>query len=446
MSSTRSKDRDLIATTSSLVEFLRDVALARRRRIVDVAEYDTVLWLSELPAEINVDVDAGPGERLFAVPRLRAEAPPEPPAALTNWLDREALRDSTAPSPVLKEIGPAWVVVEQPDGSKGMAARALPLAEAPDVGRAFESWLPVWQAWAARDRQSAPFRRWYSALASAAHLTTQQEDQYELVLATGLVAWRSPSGTTVRNHVLTTRVIATVDSERDEVRVTVDPEAATRTQDRELLDGEPGYDAARVESMHDQVRDGAVVAPLVDCEPLAKTWAERALDDETPFVTEWAPVTSVGPAAEVRLAPAIVLRRRERASLIGSTTRCCRRCGGPRPRRHWAWPSSSRRWRPPSGWPGSTRRAQPPASYWAPILCSLCRPTRSRCASWIGYAATTASWSRVRPAPERRIRSPTSCRRCSPRASVCSSRARRRRHCGYCGTSCRPRWPSSASP
>ncbi len=317
MSSTRSKDRDLIATTSSLVEFLRDVALARRRRIVDVAEYDTVLWLADLPVEINVDIDAGPGEQLFAVPRLRAEAPPEPPAALTNWLDKSALHDSSAPSPVLKENGPAWVVVEQSDGSKGVVAKALPLAEAPDVGRAFESWLPLWQAWAARDRQSAPFRRWYSALASAAHLTLQQEDQYELVLATGLVAWRSPSGTTVRNHVLTTRVIATVDSDRDEVRVMVDPEAATRTQDRELMDGEPGYDPARVESVHDQVRDGAVVAPLVDCEPLAKTWAERALDDETPFVTEWAPVTSVGSSAEVRLAPAIVLRRRERASLIG---------------------------------------------------------------------------------------------------------------------------------
>ena len=71
---------------------------------------------------------------------------------------------------------------------------------------------------------------------SAAHLVSQQDDQYELVLGTGLLAWRSPSGTVVRNHVLTTRVIATVDSERDEVRVVVDGEAATRAQDRELLD------------------------------------------------------------------------------------------------------------------------------------------------------------------------------------------------------------------
>ncbi|HEX6873233.1 MAG TPA: AAA domain-containing protein, partial [Micromonosporaceae bacterium] len=317
MSPTRSKDRALIATTSSLIEFLRDVAMARRRRITDVSEYENVLWLHDLPAEVSVDVDAGPGETLFAIPRLRAEAPPEPPAALTNWLDKEALRDSSAPSPVLKESGPAWVVVEQRDGSKSMAAKVLPLAEAPDVGRAFENWLPLWHSWAARDRQAAPFRRWYTALVAAAHLVTQQEDQYELVLGTGLLGWRAPSGADVRNHVLTTRLLAVVDGERDEVRVVVDPEAATRVQDRELIDGEAGFDASRVESVHDQVREDGVVAPLVDCEPLAKAWAQRALDEETPFLADWAPLTRVQASAEMRLAPAVILRRRERASLIG---------------------------------------------------------------------------------------------------------------------------------
>jgi very-short-patch-repair endonuclease len=317
MSSTRSRDREVIGTTASLVEFLRDVALARRRRIVDVAEYENVLWLDDLPAEVGVDTSAGPGDTLLAVPRLQMEAPPEPPAVLTNWIDADDLRDSSAGSPVLKEAGPAWVEVETPGGGRGIKSQVVPLAEAPDVGRAFETWLPAWHAWAARDRRAAPFRQWYAALAGAAHLTSQQEDQYELVLGTGLLAWRSPSGVQIRNHVLTTRVVAVVDSERDEVRVVIDGEAATRAQDRELLDGEPGYDSARVEAVHDQVRDGAVTAPLVDCEPLAKSWAERALDAQTPFVVEWAPTPRAEGNAEMRLAPAVVLRRRERASLIG---------------------------------------------------------------------------------------------------------------------------------
>ena len=57
-----------MATTSSLVEFLRDVALARQRRIRDVSEYETVLWLHDVPNEVTVDVDAGPGEAMMAIP------------------------------------------------------------------------------------------------------------------------------------------------------------------------------------------------------------------------------------------------------------------------------------------------------------------------------------------------------------------------------------------
>ena len=165
MSSTRSKDRDLIATTSSLVEFLRDVALARQRRVVDVSGYEQALWLADLPSEVSVDIEAGPGDTLFSIPRLRPEAPPEPPAALTGWLDRDALADSSQPSPVLRDKGSAWVVVKQPDGTKGMVSKLVTRAEAPDIGLSFESWLPVWHAWAARDRKTKPFRDWYKDLA-----------------------------------------------------------------------------------------------------------------------------------------------------------------------------------------------------------------------------------------------------------------------------------------
>jgi very-short-patch-repair endonuclease len=314
MSSTRSKDRALIATTSSLVEFLRDVALAKQQRIVDVGSYELVRWLSDLPSTITVDLNAGPGDTLLTIPRLRDEAPPEPPAVLTNWVDRESLKNSLAPLPVLKDRGPAWVVVEQPDGTKGMVAKVLPREDAPDVGRAFESYLPSWHAWAARDKVHAPYRDWYQRLAAAAH---QEEDQYELVLATGLLSWRTPAGTKIRNHIFTTRLISVVDTDKDEVRIVIDEDSPTRPQDRELLDQEAGYAASRVEALHDQIRDGAVRAPLTDGEAAAKTWAERALDVQTEFVADWTPPIAIGANAEVHLAPALVLRKRDRASLIG---------------------------------------------------------------------------------------------------------------------------------
>jgi very-short-patch-repair endonuclease len=303
----RSDDRALIATTSALVEFLRDVALARRRRIVDVDSYDAVLWLDELPAEVSVHTAAAAGERLFAVPRVRAEAPPEPPPAVRGLINSAALRDSSQNAPA-----------ELPEDAAGAAA--------------FLRWLPAWQAWAAHDRLTAPIRTWYQALAGAAHFSTEQEDQFELVLGLGLVTWQTPAGNLVRNHIMTTRLRAVVDADRDEVRIEVHPEPATRTQDRELLDGEPGYAAHRLDAVHDPVRGGAVLAPLVDGEPLLKVWAERALDEATAFHPEWARPSTVDSHASVWLAPAVILRRRERASLIGYYDAMLEALHGPEPR------------------------------------------------------------------------------------------------------------------
>src|SRR5690606_38782697 len=123
--------------------------------------------------EVRVEIEAGPGEALFTIPRLRPEAPPEPPAVLTGWLDREAWANSDHKTLALKDKGSAWVVVQQPDGTKGVVSKLVSRAEAPDIGMTFDAWLPMWQAWATRDRKQKPFRTWYTALAEAAHLMAE---------------------------------------------------------------------------------------------------------------------------------------------------------------------------------------------------------------------------------------------------------------------------------
>ena len=336
MSSTRSKDRELIATTASLVEFLRDVAMARQKRVVDVNDYKQVLWLDTLPDGVTAVHEAGPGDTLLTIPRFRQVAPPPPPAKLTGFLDRDDLLNSDLREPPLKETGSGWVEVQTRDGLK---AKSDVVKKDASVVESYYSYLEVWKAWAARDRKQKPYRTWYEGLAQAAHLVAEQEDQYELVLGFGLLTWRTPAGTMVRNHLFTTRLMAVIDATKDEVRLAIDPDAATRSQDRELLDGETGYDPTRVEWVHDQIRDEAVLTPLVDGEALVKTWADKALDVDTPFIADWKPLWSalrsdvVGEVLgrpEIRLAPAVVLRRRERASLIGYYDAMLRALRGPK--------------------------------------------------------------------------------------------------------------------
>ena len=152
MSSTRSKDRDLIATTASLVEFLRDVAMARQKRVVDVSDYKQVLWFDGLPKAVIPVAEAGPGETLLTIQRHRPEAPPTPPAQLTGWIEPDDLLDSDLKEPPLKEQGSGWVDVRQPDGTLTTQARTVTRKENPGVVEKYYDWLPQWKVWARRDR------------------------------------------------------------------------------------------------------------------------------------------------------------------------------------------------------------------------------------------------------------------------------------------------------
>ncbi|TDD60626.1 hypothetical protein E1293_45560, partial [Actinomadura darangshiensis] len=72
-----------------LLGYLRDLARARRRPSRDLADHDQVHWLAELPGDVYVEADAGPGEVLFSVPVI----PLTPPVVLDEFDGWLALRN-----------------------------------------------------------------------------------------------------------------------------------------------------------------------------------------------------------------------------------------------------------------------------------------------------------------------------------------------------------------
>ncbi|XRQ11430.1 hypothetical protein ACN3XK_11250 [Actinomadura welshii] len=94
-----------------LLRYLRDLARARRRPSRDLTGHDHVHWLSELPGDVYVETDAGPGDVLFSVPVI----PLTPPVvidefdgwlALRNWY--RILRDLAGQDVVLATGLLAW--------------------------------------------------------------------------------------------------------------------------------------------------------------------------------------------------------------------------------------------------------------------------------------------------------------------------------------------------
>ena len=72
-----------------LLRYLRDLAQARRRPSRDLAGHDRVHWLADLPDDVYVETDAGPGDVLFSVPVI----PLTPPVVLDEFDGWLALRN-----------------------------------------------------------------------------------------------------------------------------------------------------------------------------------------------------------------------------------------------------------------------------------------------------------------------------------------------------------------
>jgi very-short-patch-repair endonuclease len=287
----------LVSPTVRLVEFLRTLAQVRQQRVLDVNDYELVLWLADLPPEVRIHAESGPGEAIFSVDPVVSEPRPEPPDELIPHLDFDAIGDSSLEEPSLL---PTDDRSPHPD----------------EVLVAFHEWLDSWKIWAEHDRRIAPMRELYDELARTAHVLEQQGDEFELVVAAGLISWSAPSGDRIRNHLLSTRAQLVTDRATGRIDVRVAPDTVTRIADRDLLRSQEGFNAGRAQDIRESLRKEPA-RPLGDAtKDLLSRWRELSLERCHPYDHTWDPTTRTTPAADLRYAPALVLRRRDRSTLI----------------------------------------------------------------------------------------------------------------------------------
>lgn len=309
--------RDLVDPTARLLEFLRKLASARRAVVSDVDQHLSVLWLANSPPTADLDPGAAGGEVIFRIDPMAAEPPPRPPSVLSGWLDPVEVADSSLPAPSLLQRGV--------DTQHAVASPA-------EVQRAFDQWLETWKLWAESDRRTALHRDWYNRLADAHQQLDQHADEVELVLSTGMVAWQKSSGDRVRTHILHTRVLTRIDVDTGRIEILVDPSATTRIADRELFGDDDSFDAQRAEPIRQQLR-ASIPFPLGDdTKSILERWRTLSLARCHPYEHDaWDPLAGVDAdgVPELRFSPAIVLRRRDAASLIGYYDRMLEALSGP---------------------------------------------------------------------------------------------------------------------
>jgi len=289
------KKKDLVPTTRKLVEFLRELALSKDMLTRDIAKYETVLFLDDLPSIINktLDHDAGPEDVILTAPSIKSTPAPSFPDELSAYIQVEDVDDSSLDEAPFDSSTPPSVLA-------GATAR---------------KWADQWLRWAAEDRKLAAAREWHRKLSRAQRLVEVQDDEFEAVLGIGFMSVNSNNFIT-RHPLITVGLTLQADPVTGDIEVSIQPSAKARATDRRLLEGSDFYDAKRLVEWHKELREWEP-APLADeAMEILKGWLSSGVNRSFPFDESWTPNEKVERSLSLSWSPCIMIRTRDRSNLV----------------------------------------------------------------------------------------------------------------------------------
>jgi AAA domain len=318
--------------TRGLVDFLVDVTEASERDpqldiLATPKTWDRwlVQWVDELPAEAGTP-NVRSQDVLFRMKPPVAKLVPTPPDEVLPWLDSSQPWDTYTNEPKLSEPPTPAAAGDGQDAPQD--PETTPVIPA-NVATRFEQWLGDWRAWAVEREVVDRLQPVYNFLENAAKEIQQRDDQFELVLARGLVRWVTPEGKLLRRHLITEQLLPALD--RKTAEVTISRIGAPRRYEDSQLFGE-------VESYrHDRGHEARGVLDQALGEEtsadhyvqLLGEWVGRCLSTTVQAAAAGAHVRDPGELMEISAAPALILRPRSKVLLAEAYKRIARELQDP---------------------------------------------------------------------------------------------------------------------
>ena len=197
-----------------LARYLKEFVGLRSTTVRDLAQYESVLWFSEMPQEADCRSGAWTDEYDLEEPWLEVRkqqfpSPPPPPAVTARWADELALRKATPEFPPLR----ASIFVDDAQAD-AIAGETRPLVELrlsdhADVVEAYESFRPRWEAWSADHRRRECVQQVYAELFRLHNQLQKRGEIVEVVLGLGLIDWKAKIGgrsVPIRRHAVVAQV------------------------------------------------------------------------------------------------------------------------------------------------------------------------------------------------------------------------------------------------
>jgi len=326
--------------TISLLEFLKEIAILRQKRISAYRNGDKLLWLADLPRDLpqswlNACRSAFTADTPDEIPDLWLEVRkkrkpefPTLPKELQDWIPQEFQRNPDAyvhkkTDELLDLLNPQITVlvekqVSDPNGPGGerhtlteTVSEEQRLEDHPEVEDAWLDYLENrWEPWAQEMRLWQEIQDLYEKVDFMRRRIEEAEERYELLMAVGLLQWRDSTGTTVKRHLLTAPAEISLDAGRGVLGV--GPAASFESFRVELdmleLQDRPHLEETDLESMLENLDVRAWDKKSVG--EILRIIANKARSDNEVDEEAWTPLDRANETFRVLYAPALVLRER----------------------------------------------------------------------------------------------------------------------------------------
>lgn len=308
-----------------LFTYLKELCALRTTQVRNVANYDQVFWLSDLPrhklcrctiwrlTDPSSPTSEQHADSWIEIRKPELKSPPELPDELEPWVKDEELTDSSLSEPGLYE----QIQLSALQGDSDTDPSAL--ASINDYPRILDKWVDYveakWKPWADEDRELQKVQKAYNQLFNIYQRQEKLGEQYEVIIGAGLLLWKSPNSKDIKRHILTIPTRIEFDRHRGAMYVgpVLDVEyskpaleySMLETHDRpnpaQLNDIEKEDVKVLVDNPWDAVNIASVLCGFSNALPVPGDYSPSFEHGGVPLEK---PV--------IRLAPALILRKRTR--------------------------------------------------------------------------------------------------------------------------------------
>jgi hypothetical protein len=231
--------------TVRLVDYLLRIATLRSKLIRDTAEYEKILWVSNVPHERGCftqawgrDEEHEPDEWIEVENRREPELPTVP-AQCKDWVNQAALRNKDDLPELLSKITRQ---IQNPDWREGSdQPETIPhtehIGDYPAIQSAWDRYVEEkWLPWTELHNAWAKVHKVYSSLFAIHQEQLRLGEEYELVLGLGLLTWQTPTGQRTRRHLVVADAILEFEARLGKFTVRPHTEGAKLRPELDMLD------------------------------------------------------------------------------------------------------------------------------------------------------------------------------------------------------------------